>query len=189
MMKMWKKMIALFSAACVLAACGASDTASDDQLTQIQEKGVIVIGTEGTYAPNSYHDEEGNLTGFDVEVGRLIARELGVEAQFVESSWDSLFAAMDSGRVDTVINEVEADEERAEKYDFSQPYTYVHGALMVSSDNTDIQGFADLDGMRAAQNLTSSWGGWRKATARSWSAWIPWISRSSCWKAAGPTRP
>lgn len=158
MMKMWKKMIALFSAACVLTACGASDTASDDQLTQIQEKGVIVIGTEGTYAPNSYHDEDGNLTGFDVEVGRLIARELGVEAQFVESSWDSLFAAMDSGRVDTVINEVEADEERAEKYDFSQPYTYVHGALMVSSDNTDIQGFADLDGMRAAQNLTSSWG-------------------------------
>ena len=79
-------------------SCGASDTASDDQLTQIQEKGVIVIGTEGTYAPNSYHDEEGNLTGFDVEVGRLIARELGVEAQFVESSWDSLFAAMDSGR-------------------------------------------------------------------------------------------
>ena len=88
---------------------------------------MIVIGTEGTYAPNSYHDEEGNLTGFDVEVGQLIARELGVEAQFVESSWDSLFAAMDSGRVDIVINEVEANEERAEKYDFSQPYTYVHG--------------------------------------------------------------
>ena len=67
MMKMWKKMIALFSAACVLAACGASDTASDDQLTQIQEKGVIVIGTEGTYAPNSYHDEEGNLTSLSEE--------------------------------------------------------------------------------------------------------------------------
>ena len=119
---------------------------------------MIVIGTEGTYAPNSYHDEEGNLTGFDVEVGQLIARELGVEAQFVESSWDSLFAAMDSGRVDIVINEVEANEERAEKYDFSQPYTYVHGALMVRDDEESVTGFADLEGKRAAQNLTSSWG-------------------------------
>ena len=157
-MKTIKRVIALFSAACVLAACGASDAASADQLRQIQDKGVIVIGTEGTYAPNSYHDEEGNLTGFDVEVGQLIARELGVEAQFVESSWDSLFAAMDSGRVDIVINEVEANEERAEKYDFSQPYTYVHGALMVRDDEESVTGFADLEGKRAAQNLTSSWG-------------------------------
>ena len=76
-MKTIKRVIALFSAACVLAACGVSDAASADQLRQIQDKGVIVIGTEGTYAPNSYHDEEGNLTGFDVEVGRLIARERG----------------------------------------------------------------------------------------------------------------
>ena len=89
---------------------------------------------------------------------RLIARELGVEAQFVESSWDSLFAAMDSGRVDIVINEVEANEERAEKYDFSQPYTYVHGALMVRDEEESVTGFADLEGKRAAQNLTSSWG-------------------------------
>ena len=138
-MKTIKRVIALFSAACVLAACGASDAASADQLRQIQ-------------------DEEGNLTGFDVEVGRLIARELGVEAQFVESSWDSLFAAMDAGRVDIVINEVEANEERAEKYDFSQPYTYVHGALMVREDEESVTGFADLEGKRAAQNLTSSWG-------------------------------
>ena len=50
-------------------ALAALQTSPADQLTQIQDKGVILIGTEGTYAPNSYHDEEGNLTGFDVEVG------------------------------------------------------------------------------------------------------------------------
>lgn len=52
-MKTIKRVIALFSAACVLAACGVSDAASADQLRQIQDKGVIVIGTEGTYAPTA----------------------------------------------------------------------------------------------------------------------------------------
>lgn len=129
-----------------------------DLLDKIQETGVIVVGTEGTYSPNSYHDEDGNLVGFDVDVARGIAQHLGVEIEFVEAEWDSLFGALDSGRVDIVANEVEYSEERAEKYDFSQPYTYVHGALLVAEDNADISGFDQLEGKRAAQNLTSSWG-------------------------------
>lgn len=129
-----------------------------DLLDKITEAGVIIIGTEGTYSPNSYHDESGALVGFDVEVGRKIAEKLGVEAEFVESEWDSLFAGMVAGRVDIVVNEVEYSDERALKYDFSQPYTYIHGALMVAEDNDEITGFEDLDGKRSAQNLTSSWG-------------------------------
>ncbi len=129
-----------------------------DLLAQIQEKGVITIGTEGTYSPNSYHDESGKLVGFDVEVAEKIAEKLGVRAEFVESKWDSLFAGMDSGRTDIVVNEVEVSEERKEKYDFSAPYTYIHGALLVAADNDEIQGVEDLEGKRAAQNLTSSWG-------------------------------
>lgn len=136
----------------------AEQEPAGDLLDKITEAGVLVIGTEGTYAPNSYHDEDGNLTGFDVEVARAIAGKLGVEAQFVEAEWDSLFASMDSGRVDVVINEVEYSEARAEKYDFSAPYTYVHGALLVAEDNGDITSFDDLKGKKAAQNLTSSWG-------------------------------
>lgn len=136
----------------------AAQEPAGDLLDKITEAGVVVVGTEGTYAPNSYHDEDGSLTGFDVEVARAVAEKLGVEAQFVEAEWDSLFASMDSGRVDVVINEVEYSEERAEKYDFSGPYTYVHGALLVAEDNDDITSFDGLKGKKAAQNLTSSWG-------------------------------
>ncbi len=135
---------------------GGAETA--DLLDKIQEAGVIVVGTEGTYSPNSYHDEDGNLVGFDVDVARGIAQHLGVDIEFVEAEWDSLFGALDSGRIDIIVNEVEYSDERAEKYDFSAPYTYVHGALLVAEDNTDIAGFADLAGKLAAQNLTSSWG-------------------------------
>ena len=135
-----------------------STAESTDLLDKIQEAGVIVVGTEGTYSPNSYHDEDGNLVGFDVDVARGIAEQLGVDIEFMEAEWDSLFGALDAGRIDIIVNEVEYSDERAEKYDFSEPYTYVHGALLVAEDNTDITGFDDLEGKRAAQNLTSSWG-------------------------------
>lgn len=161
-------------AACLLTGCGGQDggasgsgsqtesgagAAEDgDQLAKILEAGKIIIGTEGTYSPNSYHDENGDLVGFDVEVGRKVAEKLGVEVEFFEAEWDSLFSSMDAGRIDTVINEVEYSDERALKYDFSNPYTYIRGALMVKGDNEEIKTFEDLDGKKAAQNLTSSWG-------------------------------
>ena len=157
------------------AAATAENAGDGDLLDKIQQAGVMIVGTEGTYSPNSYHDENGDLVGFDVDVARGVAEHLGVEIQFVEAEWDSLFASMDSGRIDLVVNEVEASEERRQKYDFSEPYTYVHGALLVGADNTDITGFDDLAGKRAAQNLTSR----PKPTAPNWSAWTPWPRASS----------
>ena len=155
-----KKLLLLILSLVMILSLSACNNSSDDedQLAKIQDAGVMVVGTEGTYSPNSYHDDNGDLVGFDVEVAKAIGEHLGVEVEFFEAEWDSLFAAMDSGRVDTVINEVEYSEERALKYDFSEPYTYVHGALLVAGDNEDITTFEDLDGKRAAQNLTSSWG-------------------------------
>lgn len=154
-----KKWAALLLCASLMG-CQNTGAPNDEQdlLSTIQQRGTLIIGTEGTYSPNSYHDESGQLVGFDVEVAQGVAAKLGVEAQFVEAEWDSLFASMDSGRVDVVINEVEYSEERAEKYDFSIPYTYVHGALLVAQDNDEITSFEDLAGKRSAQNLTSSWG-------------------------------
>lgn len=62
----------LFIGTVMLSGCSNNNQSAgdkeQDQLAQIQEKGVMVVGTEGTYSPNSYHDDEGNLVGFDVEV-------------------------------------------------------------------------------------------------------------------------
>lgn len=73
---------------------------------------------EGTSAPRTYHDEEGTLAGYDVEVGQLIAEQLGVGANFIEGEWDGLLAGLDAGRHDIMVNGVDITEERAEKYDF-----------------------------------------------------------------------
>ena len=146
--------------ALALAGCSNSenqDQAEGDQLARIQQSGEIVIALEGTWAPWSFHDEEDNLTGYDVEVGRLIAEQLGVEATFVEGSWDGLFAGLDSSRYDIVINGVGVTEDRAEKYDFSTPYAYNRTVVIVRGDNTDIQSMEDLAGKTTANTLASTY--------------------------------
>jgi len=142
-----------------LAAAMTLSTAvfAQDQLDQIKEKGKIVFAMEGTWAPWTYHDEDGNLTGYDTEVGRLIAEKLGVEAEFVEGEWDGLFAGLDSRRYDAVINGVEVTEERAEKYDFTNPYAFIRTALVVKDDNEEIVSFEDLEGKTTANSFNSTY--------------------------------
>ena len=140
-----------------LLLLGTSAARAEDDLARIKESGVIRIGTEGTYAPFTYHDASG-LTGFDVEIGRAIAKHMGVEAQFVEGKWDGLIAGLDVGRYDAVINQVSITEARRAKYDFSDPYIASAAALIVREDNTDIKGFDDLKGKRSANTLTSNFG-------------------------------
>lgn len=136
----------------------ASDERVKDLLTQIQDAGKLTIGTEGTYAPYSYHDENGELVGYDIEIGRAIAEKLGVEAEFVETNWDSLIAGMDVNRYDVVMNQVSITEERLAKYDFSTPYTVTNAVLIVAKDNNELKTFEDLNGKKAAQSLTSNYG-------------------------------
>ena len=140
-----------------LAALACVLPASADQLADIQSAGTLVVGLEGNWAPWSYHDEEDTLTGFDAEVARAIADKLGVEAEIVEGPWESLFAGLDAKRYDLVVNGVEITEERGEKYDFSEPYAYIHTVLIVRSDNEDITDFDDLEGKSTVNSLGSTY--------------------------------
>ncbi len=129
-----------------------------ENLDQIKASGVFKIGTEGTYAPFTYHDASGALVGFDVEIGKEIAKRLGVKAEYLEGKWDGLIAGLDANRYDAVINQVGITEARKAKYDFSDPYIASKAVLIVSGKNADIKGFADLKGKKSAQSLTSNFG-------------------------------
>ena len=141
----------------LLAGCGAKSSSNSDHLTRIKESGKIVIAMEGQWAPWTYHDESGELVGFDTEVGKAIADKLGVEAEYVEGEWDGLFTGLDGGRYDVIINGVEITEERTQKYDFTTPYAYIKTALVVSNDNTDIKSFDDLNGKKTSNSLGSTY--------------------------------
>ena len=141
------------------ASSGASSVAGSaaDQLAAIQASGKLIVALEGAWQPWSYHDESDTLVGYDVEVSRAIAEKLGVEPEYVESDWDSLFAGLDAGRFDMVCNGVEVTDERALTYDFTTPYGYIHTALAVRKDNDEIKTFEDLNGKTTANSLASTY--------------------------------
>ena len=141
------------------ASAGASSAAgsSADQLAAIQASGKLIVALEGAWQPWSYHDESDTLVGYDVEVSRAIAEKLGVEPEYVESDWDSLFAGLDAGRFDMGCNGVEVTDERALTYDFTTPYGYIHTALAVRKDNDEIKTFEDLKGKTTANSLASTY--------------------------------
>lgn len=130
---------------------------ADDELAQIQKNGVLRVGVEGTYPPMTYHDEDGKLTGFDVEVAEKIAEKLGVTAEFTESGWDSLLAGIDSGRLDTVINAVSITDEREIKYDFAGPYFYITQQIVVAADDDSITDMDSLRGKKVANTVTTAY--------------------------------
>ena len=142
---------------CFMLILTTAAFAEGDLLARIQEKGEIVVATEGAWRPWTYHDESDALVGFDVEVATLIAEKLGVTAAFVESPWDGIFAGIDAERYDIAANGVEITEERGEKYDFTTPYGYIRTALVVRGDNEDIASLEDLAGKRTCNSIGSTY--------------------------------
>jgi His/Glu/Gln/Arg/opine family amino acid ABC transporter permease subunit len=120
------------------------------------DRPVLRVGTEGTYPPFSYEDD-GDLTGYDVDVMRAVADEAGFDVEFVEAPFDALFPALDSGRIDVIANQVTINPEREARYLFTQPYTFSRGVIVTATDTDDITSLDDLEGKVAAQSETSNW--------------------------------
>ena len=139
------------------AGTETTETAGGDLLSEIQAKGTITVAMEGTWAPWTYHDEDDNLVGYDVEVATKIAEKLGVEPQFIEGEWDGLLAGLDAGRYDIMVNGVDITPERAEKYDFSTPYAFNRTAVITTKDNDSINTLEDLNGKNTANTISSTY--------------------------------
>ena len=121
------------------------------------KEGVLTIATEGTYAPFSYYDDKNELKGYDVDIAREVAKKLNLKIEFLTAPWDAMLAAFDAGKADAVFNQVSVTDERKKKYDYAQPYTVVHGAIITHKDNDDIKSFEDLKGKKNADSATSNW--------------------------------
>ena len=168
---MLKKFLLGSVAALVLAACGGSEggsaasgaapaaKASGSLIERINNKGTITVGTEGTYAPFTYHDKSGKLTGYDVEVTRAVAEKLGVTVEFKETQWDAMLAGLKAGRFDMVANQVAlTTPERQATFDKSEVYNWSGPMLVVAADNDSIKDVTDIKGRKVAQSLNSNYG-------------------------------
>ncbi|PTL73017.1 polar amino acid ABC transporter substrate-binding protein [Rathayibacter caricis DSM 15933] len=138
---------------------GTTAANSGLSLAEVQDAGVLTIGTEGTYQPFSFHADggTGELTGYDVEIITAVAEKLGVEPEFEETQWDAMFAGLDGGRFDVIANQVSINDERSARYDFSEPYAVSPGVVVVPTADTEITSLDSLAGKTTAQSLSSNW--------------------------------
>ncbi|PKR83939.1 transporter substrate-binding domain-containing protein [Heyndrickxia camelliae] len=153
--------LVLIAVMLVTAACGGNNTKTQEQTTwdKIKDKGELTVATSGTLYPASYHDSKSDqLTGYDVEVVREVAKRLGLKVKFVEMAFDGMLTSVNSGKVDLAANDIAITKDREKKFNFSAPYKYSFGSAIVrKSDSSGIHSLDDLKGKKAAGEATTTY--------------------------------
>lgn len=152
MNKKWTAMLCTAAmAVTLLAGCGGGgDTASTEASSAASagaESGsdVVVVGTNPTFAPFEYQDDEGNMTGFDLDLMEAIGEDQGFDVEFQSLEFDALTGALTTGQIDAVAAGMSITPERLESVAFSDPYIDASLSIMVAADS-DIAGPDDLEG-------------------------------------------
>ena len=159
----------------LFSACGSSESdqnaedvdadqeneaSEDERWSAIEEAGEIVVGTSGTLIAASFYDGEeesdDQLTGYDVEVMKEVAKRLDLEISFEIMGIDSMLPAIKSSRIDVAANDIEVTENRQEEFNFSEPYKYSYTTMAVrTEDNSGIETLEDLAGKKAGGGATT----------------------------------
>ena len=162
---MLKQTIFCAAVTLLLAACGGQDnqattpkSVSDSLLDKINNKQTLFVGTMGTYPPFTYHEKDGKLTGYDVEVTRAVAKKLGVSVEFKETPWDAMMAGLKAGRFDLVANQVAlTSPERQAMFDKAEPYSWSGKMIVARHDHAPISKLDDIKGIKTAVMLASNY--------------------------------
>ncbi len=145
-------MLALLLALSIFAVgCGSSSdedadaNAEDTSLADIQAKGTLVLGCDDEFPPMGFKDEDGNLTGFDIELAQAVCDKLGVKLDAKPINWDSKELELDNKNIDVIWNGYTINAERNKKVEFTKPYLNNEQLIAVRSDS-DIKTFVQLKG-------------------------------------------
>ncbi|MBL5974931.1 MAG: hypothetical protein D3X82_14505 [Candidatus Leucobacter sulfamidivorax] len=139
---------ALVIAAFGLAACSSAgeQPAATEQGPEIE---TLVVATGAQPRPYTFLDENDELTGYDIELLRLVDEKLdGIAFDFQVAEFPALFAGLDSGRFDIVANNLSATDERREKYDFSVPYIEGQFGIITKEGAGEIVSLDELAGKK-----------------------------------------
>lgn len=107
----------------VAAQDARADLSKTSVIEQIKEAGVIKIGLS-VFVPWSMRDKKGDLIGFELDVGRKLAADMGVDVEFIPTAWDGIIPALVSGKFDVIISGMSTTAERNLTVNFSDPYAY-----------------------------------------------------------------
>jgi len=131
------------------ASTDSADTDDDGEITK------LVVGTDATYAPMEYIDDDGEIVGIDIDIVDAIAEELDIEVEYKNIGWEPLFPAIDNEEVDFAVSSITITEKREESYDFTEPY-YIANQLILVPEDSDITSFADLEGKKVSAQINTT---------------------------------
>ena len=174
----WRWIAALMLALGALVAAGCGDDEDDEPasngaatttteartfaagttMKRLQDEGEITIGVKYDVPPFGFKNPRTNaIEGFDIDIGKAIADELGVEPKFVEAISDNRIPFLKDGTADLILSTMTINAERDEEIDFSDPYFIARGRILVKKSDTDIMGVDDLAGKQVCTVLGSTY--------------------------------
>ncbi|AYC28514.1 substrate-binding periplasmic protein [Paenisporosarcina cavernae] len=148
-MKKLALVVALTGSLIGLSACGA---ATEDDAAASGEKKVLKMGTSADFAPFESMDTSGEIVGFDIDLAKYVADELGYTLDIEDMKFDGLIGALQTKRVDMVLAGMSATDERDKNVDFSTEY-HSSGEMFLTVKDSDIQSVEDLEGKTVAVQL------------------------------------
>ncbi len=149
-------MAASLFAGCAKTNNNTSSTQKVDSLQKVKDSGKLVIGLDDSYPPMEFRDEKNELAGFDIDLGKELAKKLGVKYEPVTTDFNGIVLALKSGKFDAIIAAMSITEERKKEIDFAGPYIDGGQIIVVKNDNTSIKTKADLKGKILAAQLGST---------------------------------
>ncbi|MEJ5863466.1 transporter substrate-binding domain-containing protein [Pseudomonas farsensis] len=116
----------------VLLAALFSPLAQADLIDEINDRGELRIAVQGDAAPYAFKEED-HLTGFDIELGQELAKELNLRAEFIEATGDEVLPGVSEGKFDITVNK--ADSKLADNLDASQSFSDEKLVIPFQKDN------------------------------------------------------
>ena len=133
--------------------------AADDSLAKIKAKGRLVVGVNADFAPFEFHamiDGKDTVVGFDMDLAKEVAKDMGVQLELKELSFDALLTTLQSGQIDVIISGMSATEERRKTVDFSDVYYKGIQTLLTTKGNlSKFNSFSDLKDKKIGLQLSS----------------------------------
>ncbi|WP_151736329.1 transporter substrate-binding domain-containing protein [Paenibacillus tengchongensis] len=154
-MNKWGKLsLGLLLAGGLLAGCGSNNT--DNSAAGNSDSGAaakkLILGTSADFPPYEFHkmiDGKDTIVGFDIDIAKDIAADMGAELEIKDLPFDSLLNELSSGRVDIVISGLSPTPERAEAVGLSDIYYQAEQAVVVREADKDK--FATMDALKGAK--------------------------------------
>lgn len=131
---------------CGLCFTGFAKAANDGSLDRVMKAKVIKIAIDDTYPPMEFRDANNKLVGYDIDMANAVAKKLGVKVDFVPTSFDGIFIALQAKKIDVVQSSVSITADREKTMIFSDAYVYGGNAIYVKASNKTINSSADLTG-------------------------------------------